>query len=341
MKRRQPASGINAPGQDSFLDVVCNLVGILIILVMVVSARASGAAASVHAEKVDVHRPAVSAADVAMAAAAERSVQASVFEIEEQRLRVGREAELKHRERERLLLLIGAARREIAEQRAGLDANSQARFDAQRAALALQQQLAELERAKQSLVTEEAAPEVLHHYPTPLARTVFGHEEHFRLSGGKICYVPFNEVVAELKREAPQKVWKLKDAREVTETLGPIKDFRMRYTLARTEIQVETKFGPASQDHIELDHFVLLPVREDLGEPLAQAMLPGAQFRTYLDRVNPKTTTITIWTYPDSYNEFRNLRQQLLQMGFSTAARPLPAGHPIGGAPSGSRSSAE
>ena len=33
--------------------------------------------------------------------------------------------------------------------------------------------------------------------------------------------------------------------------------------------------------------------------------------------------------------------QQLLQLGYSTAARPLPFGHPIGGAPSGSRSSAE
>jgi hypothetical protein len=38
--RRRGSSSSEAPGQDSFLDIVANLVGILIILVMVVGARA-------------------------------------------------------------------------------------------------------------------------------------------------------------------------------------------------------------------------------------------------------------------------------------------------------------
>ncbi len=38
--RRRGSSSTEAPGQDSFLDIVANLVGILIILVMVVGARA-------------------------------------------------------------------------------------------------------------------------------------------------------------------------------------------------------------------------------------------------------------------------------------------------------------
>ena len=38
--RRRAESQVEAPGQDSFLDVVCNLVGILIILVMLVAAQA-------------------------------------------------------------------------------------------------------------------------------------------------------------------------------------------------------------------------------------------------------------------------------------------------------------
>ena len=41
--RRKSNSKAEAPGQDSFLDVVANLVGILIILVMIVSAHAKKA----------------------------------------------------------------------------------------------------------------------------------------------------------------------------------------------------------------------------------------------------------------------------------------------------------
>ena len=43
MARRPRNSDAEAPGQDSFLDIVANLVGILIILVMVVGARAKDA----------------------------------------------------------------------------------------------------------------------------------------------------------------------------------------------------------------------------------------------------------------------------------------------------------
>ena len=42
MTRRKPPV-VEAPGQDSFLDVVANLVGILIILVMVIGVRAKDA----------------------------------------------------------------------------------------------------------------------------------------------------------------------------------------------------------------------------------------------------------------------------------------------------------
>ncbi|MFP6620974.1 MAG: hypothetical protein VB877_16645, partial [Pirellulaceae bacterium] len=47
--RRTPPRVTEDPGQDSFLDIVANLVGILIILVMVVAVRAREA---IVAEKV-------------------------------------------------------------------------------------------------------------------------------------------------------------------------------------------------------------------------------------------------------------------------------------------------
>ena len=52
--RRKAESQVEAPGQDSFLDVVCNLVGILIVLVMLIAAQAKRgmiAAATAHSER--------------------------------------------------------------------------------------------------------------------------------------------------------------------------------------------------------------------------------------------------------------------------------------------------
>jgi hypothetical protein len=52
--RRRPTIEVEAPGQDSFLDVVCNLVGILIVLVMLIAAQAKrGMIAAATAQPVD------------------------------------------------------------------------------------------------------------------------------------------------------------------------------------------------------------------------------------------------------------------------------------------------
>jgi hypothetical protein len=60
-----------------------------------------------------------------------------------------------------------------------------------------------------------------------------------------------------------------------------------------------------------------------------------------LSQFEPNRTTVTVWVYPDSFNEFRQLKADLFQRGYATAGRPMPEGHPIGGSPDGSRSAAE
>ena len=80
---------------------------------------------------------------------------------------------------------------------------------------------------------------------------------------------------------APYRVYKLKDASEVTETLGPIRGFRMEYTLRRGQKMAPVGRGSvAVQQTIELERFILIPVAEDLGEPSSPAYrenseLPG------------------------------------------------------------------
>ena len=50
---------------------------------------------------------------------------------------------------------------------------------------------------------------------------------------------------------------------------------------------------------------------------------------------------MTLWTYPDSFEMYRDLKTELYKLGYPTAGRPLPAGEPIAGSPSGSKSSAQ
>ena len=52
-------------------------------------------------------------------------------------------------------------------------------------------------------------------------------------------------------------------------------------------------------------------------------------------------TTITVWVYPESFGEFRKLKERLFQEGFLCAARPLPENMRIGASPRGSSSAAQ
>ena len=214
-------------------------------------------------------------------------------------------------------------------------------MDSQRALREAQSQLEDLQTNRRSVENSAGPQNVIEHLPTPLAKTVFGKELHFRLSGGRVVYVPWDELVAELKAEAPHKLWKLKDVPSITEVIGPVRGFRMKYTLRHSTQLAQAGRSVATQSRVELDRFVLLPVREDMGEALEAAVQERSEFHAHLSDHDPNRTTVTMWVYPDSYQAFRTLKSDLFRRGYLTAGRPMPAGYPIGGSPDGSRSAAE
>jgi hypothetical protein len=333
--RRARSGGIEAPGQDSFLDVVANLVGILIILVMVVGAQAKNAlvAATAAADE--------NTADLDAPRQAVARVESDIHQLDAQAKFIAAEYSARFQERGQLQLLVAAVERELEQRRQQLDEHARREFDLARDLAAAQARLQDLARRRDAIESSTATTEVIRHLPTPLAKTVFGREEHFRLLNGRIAHVPIDELVARLKADAPRKAYKLKEAAAVTETIGPVGNFWMRYVLRQDAVEVETRFGPSMQKQVEFDHFELVPVGDDFGEPLEDALRPGSQFRAILGGLSPDRTTITVWTYPDSYADFRRLKEELYRQGFLTAARPLPEGALIGGSPDGSRSAAQ
>jgi hypothetical protein len=327
-----------APGQESFLDVVANLVGILIILIMVIGSRATHAmidAASIAAPA------AVTDADVASARNAARAVEQDIHRVDGQIKRQQLEVKYRRSERDKFLQIVTLVQARLKQQRDQLDETERKRLEASRELLIARSELDDLKLSRQALDREAPVQNVIEHLPTPMAKTVFGEEVHFRLRHGRLAYVPWDELVTELKQDAPRRVWKLKDAPQITETLGPVRGFRMKYTLQRTQHVAQAGAGVAVQQGAELERFVLIPVQDDLGEPLERALQEGSEFRNILGQFDPDRTTVTVWVYPDSFNDFRTVKADLFRRGFLTAGRPMPEGHPIGGSPEGSRSASQ
>ena len=339
--RRRPESQVEAPGQDSFLDVVCNLVGILIVLVMIVAAQAkrgmmaaSAASAQAASAAEATSQADAEAAEVA-AAAIERGVQDLQARIDQQ----NQEAAVRQMERDKYQVLVTVAEQRLAEYRDQLSTQERERYDLARELTQSQNELSRLNSLQVSLTRSN--PHVLEHLPTPMARTVFGKEIQFRLLNHRLAYVPFDELVEIMKSDAKNHLHKLRDAPRVELSLPAVAGFGARYILRRAEVEVETRVGTAKQTGIELEEIYLVDVEPNLGQPVSEAFAPGSEFRSHLAGAKPQSTTITIWVYPDSFDDFRLLKAELFKAGFLTAARPMPFDKPIAGSPQGSRSSAE
>jgi hypothetical protein len=326
--RRKSNSQAEAPGQDSFLDVVANLVGILIILVMIVSAHAKNAMIAAQETVADITPPVNSnSPDVASAQAAAAAVEQDMQELEGKINRQALEVSFRQAERNQLQAVVLLAEQELAKSREAMNAEERARYDLDQDLI---QSKGELERLGQTLTSVvKPSPTVLQHLPTPMARTVFGHEVHFRLLGGKLAYVPMNEMLEVFQKDASEKAQKLRSTSRIEESL-PVRDgFGARYFLKR------------EGNLVVLDELYLVDAEENLGEPAEQTMQSGSAFRGRLAGLDPKRTTITVWVYPDSFDQFRKLKSELFKLGFLTAARPLPFGIPIGASPQGNHSTAE
>lgn len=360
MARRKSDIQADAPGQDSFLDVVANLVGIMIILIMVVGFAAkkaiveAGPLAAIPAE--ESLGPLTEFPDAPPASSVnleelEKQFVASIQEtaaveanIAETNAKIKREkfeVDFRRTERDKILNLISAAEQAIKEERGKLNGNQQQQFDLAQQLAAAKAKLEELDRLKTSVMQSTPSAGIVEHLPTPMAKTVFGKEMHFRLLGRRLSYVPWDEFIEKFKADAQQKVRKMADTPKITETIGPVQGYWMRYTLKRVDTKVAVPTGNAIQTRVQLDRFSLISENDDAGEPVEVALQPQSEIHSLLRGRDPNHTTITVWVYPDSYGEFRRIKQDLFKLGFLCAARPMPEGHPIGGSPEGSRSSAQ
>jgi hypothetical protein len=331
--RRPPTDHTADIGSDSFLDVVTNIVGILIILVMVVGMRAKNAPT---AEFEVESKAEIATADSAESLVVEgAAVQADIHRLHRQSLGLEQELKLQESGRNQIAVIVAMAEKELNERQAELDGNQRRQFEVQAQLAAARAELAETKRHI-GLASAASRPSIeVKAYPTPISKTVYGKEAHFQLSGGHVAYIPIEELFELARDETRASMVRMADLSNRVLTVGPKQGFEMHFTV---DVIVNSRQG---QMAVRSKEWQVVPVQSQLGETLDDALRDRSNFRRVLAQHSPQDTTVTIWTYPDSFGEYRTLSDELHRLGYAIAGRPLPEGFPIGGSPQGSKSAAQ
>ncbi|MCI0493074.1 MAG: hypothetical protein L0Z07_09070 [Planctomycetes bacterium] len=339
--RRINNDTVEMPGQDSFLDVVTNIVGILILLVMVMGVRASRSMDQVALVSPAFNSPAEPVDEnqrselIRSATSAQRDVAGLI----QRAVSMNQEAQLRQQERLMLTTLVAEAEQDIKNRRAKLSAEEQRDFDLRQNLTEAQGELEQLTREQVAIVSQSPEVEQIDCLPTPLGKIVTGKEVHLRIDQGHVVFVPLDELAAEMNADAKRNVWRLRNQSRFTSRIGPIEGFRAEYIVGRVAFRANSSAGVESSGYMaQLIKMELIPESSLMGEPVAQAILPDSDLMRRLRTLPPDTTTVTMWTYTNSFADYNTLRRALFELGYTTAANPLPDGVPITGSPYGSKS---
>jgi hypothetical protein len=274
--------------------------------------------------------------------ATQQSLHGDISKIGEETRQLQQAVAQRRLQRDMLSTMVGAVEEKIQERRKKLDAGKQTDFDLARGLSEAKFQIEQLNRQRDQAASAPAAPVVVESYPTPISRAVDGPEAHLLISNGRVLFVPLEALLEEFQTHAKREVHRLLNESELTETVGPVEGFRLRYTLERHDVSPEEmRTTGHGGSYARLKRWSLVPVSNDLGEPVRLALEQGSEFRATLSKILPGRTTLTIWVYPDGFDAFRQIRKELYRQGYSIAARPLPMGEPIAGSPNGSKSAAQ
>lgn len=325
-----------AVGEDSFMDTIANLVGIMIILVVIVSARGYATAkvqaqAQVESEIKELETP------KDRTVVLERDLESQLMDLRKY------DVELAMRSAERMSMV---DRLHLVEQ--ALDEHLREVDDGVAEDVSTVAEISELERQLQDLLKQsgdlpagEVQPVALQHLPTPMAKTVFGKELHVMLSNQRVTVIPWDSLIESLKNQVQRTVERNTQKERIDDTLGPIDGFVMHYRLLSRSGLMSNGRTAAMGRMVELDKFELEPTQEILAETVEESLRIGGRLRAELESSRSQQTTVTVWVYPDSFATFRALKEKLFKDGFLCAARPLPSSMRIGASPRGSSSAAQ
>ncbi len=350
-RRKKPREEMEF-GSDSFLDVVANVVGILIILMVLAGIRAKTAPVDL-AEDAPAAAPVESAPPIVIApnsaeleAKANRERELAVLQSKSESLQQeldrlrsvadsddSKLAELQSQDavqRNRIAALASNLEGAVAEFRDHQQESEVLEAAVQAVRVRLKKRQAEIAAAEK----QPNRVEQLQHRITPVSRVISENETelHFRCQSSVVTVVPIEELVERMKGQMERQRDVILRLKKYSGSVGPVRGWNLNYVV-ETQQQLGMIRASVSQ-------FEILPESDLTGERSDVALRPDSAFRNELRKAEPGST-ITFWVYPDSFVLFRKLQALAHREGFTVAARPLPEGTPIMGSPSGSRSAAQ
>lgn len=333
---------------DSFLDVVANVVGIIIRLILVawVGARSYNSVQEIlkqrHAQTPAISQASLPADPLELELARDRQHLAEAQARLLEQLRQLGQIKNNHRQMQTQLTGLIGRKQQIDRQRTSLDQILHSQ-DAGQHMQALT--LSEIQQRRRRLLDEIEALEKLSavghtlRYHTPVSRPVYSEELMFECHGGRVSFIDIAGFLAEIKLGMEAKTKLLQSQWDVADTTRPIGPFRLRYTIERQRGMMDalaSDSSPAGGNfRYGLSGWQVEALASTRGETASEALSARSQFRQIVDVLDPQQTVVTFWVYADSFELFRQLRDYLYDHSLEVAGRPLPEGVPIASSKSG------
>jgi hypothetical protein len=339
-RRRPPKNEAIHFSFDSFLDLVTNVVGIIIRLILVTWVGARSYHASMQWLDVEPEAPTQKLAapqivDDPLHVRIENS-RRDLDEAKERLLAHLKDVETAEADKEKAnFVLTGLITRrdQLDAERRALEAKGSSRgVKVQQASLSA----AEVRERSKKLLEEikkiEAGPTNMKQlkYHAPLSRAVAGEELMFECRAGRVTYIDLPMFMQEVKGSLDEIANELKTTYRVERQTSTVGAFRLRFAVERERTQLDAPGTPTTRSYrYGLSEWVVEPITPERGETVEQALTPKSEFRQMVDNLDPRLTVVTFWVYPDSFETFRKVRDHLYDRGHDVAGRPLPAGAPI------------
>jgi hypothetical protein len=341
-RRRRPNREIHF-SFDSFLDVVANVVGIILRLILVVWVGARSYKAVVPTPPA----PPVAALEQDLPDPRDPlSPELERERLELARLQASLLAQTKQWEKthgqtsltaQELARLTARYQQILGEESAASQKASEHSKKAGVAAMSIEEIRKRCQQVAEQIdrLNKMPVPTKKLRYRTPVSRPLQTEELLFECKHGHITLIDIGAFLDEIKKDENAKLERLRTCWELHETTPVIGAFRLHYTYERVRSQLEDLApggAPSSRAGFsaQLSGWEVDPVREPRGEPLEVALKPESEFRTIIDNLDPQETAITLWVYPDSFAIYRALRDYMHERDFVVAGRPLPEGSRIG-----------
>lgn len=317
MRRKDKNSEVTdeIPGGDSFLDIVANIVGILVLLVVVVGLRAGGQ--SYLTTIVEPNSEALSKDLNLVATQINQDIHDSK-KLAEQAYRSSLEANAREEAREELAYRLTYLREEVNKERDNLDDEDRRSFD-------IGNQIAQASLEIEDLISEQISlsssndlkePEPIYHDTTPILGKKITNLVRIRLKENKVVVLPMDQLLEEYRKKA-SKTHKLVLAeanpkKHLVSSFGPVNGFEFRVI---HNSQVITS-GGNNYRSVNLVVARLVETGESREEPFEALYDQGSLINLQLKEIDKEETTIAILAYPDSFDSLVDVERILREKGY-------------------------